>query len=370
MPSRIQWFPTGDGFFGAVLPALRAAARSIRIETYIFSSLSPGTEILDELVAAARRGVHVQVMVDFLGSYGLADEFWNPLRSAGGDFRWFNPRRFSPIRNHRKSIICDDQIAFVGGCNLAPEYTGDGITSGFREISVQIEGPMATALASSFDALFKRTAIGNRRWRLLSRLDQPPLIAAQPQGAVLSGGPGLRRSSLVVELHRDLARTGNLDILTPYFLPPIRVRLAIQKVARRGGRVRLVLPGKSDVTLSQLAAQSLYRRLFRAGIEVYEYQPQILHAKLLCFDHTAYVGSCNLDIRSLRINHELMARLDGPTAVNESRKLFESVLQESQRITPQELSIRRTVFTRVKESWSHFLLATVDPYITYWLTKK
>ena len=370
MPNGIQWLPTGDGFFAAVLTALRAAGRSIRLETYIFSPLSPGLEIRDELVAAAKRGVRVQVMVDFVGSYGLADEFWNPLRSAGGDFRWFNPRRLSPIRNHRKSIICDDQIAFVGGCNLAPEYTGDGIRSGFREVSVRMEGLMAMALAKSFDALFKRAPVGNRGWKLLSRLDQPPPIAAPPQGSILCGGPGLRRSGLVVELHRDLARTKNLDILTPYFLPPIRVRLAIQRVARRGGRVRLVLPGKSDVALSQLAAQSLYHRLFRAGIEVYEYQPQILHAKLLCFDHAVHVGSCNLDIRSLRINHELIARLDGLKAVNQSRQLFESVLRESRRITPQILASRRTFLIRLEEFWSHFLLGTVDPYITYWLVKK
>jgi len=112
-------------------------------------------------------------------------------------------------------------------------------------------------------------------------------------------------------LRRDLAHARTVQIIAAYFLPPRRLRRLLMHVARKGGRVQLVLPGKSDVPLIRLAAHSLYQRLLRAGVEIYEYQPQILHTKLVIVDAIVYAGSSNLDTRSLNINYELLARLTG-----------------------------------------------------------
>ena len=127
-------------------------------------------------------------------------------------------------------------------------------------------------------------------------------------------------------------RLGDVRIVSAYFLPTRRVRRDLMRVVRRGGRVQLLLAGKSDVPVSQLAARSLYYRLLKAGVEIYEYQPQILHAKLVLADGIIYVGSSNLDIRSLNLNYELMLRFEDKTTTSEAQEIFERALKHSGRI--------------------------------------
>jgi cardiolipin synthase len=134
-------------------------------------------------------------------------------------------------------------------------------------------------------------------------------------------------------------------------------------VARSGGRVQLILAGKSDVVLSQLAARSLYRRLLRAGIEIYEYQPQILHAKLIIIDDIVYAGSANLDHRSLNINYELMIRFKGSDMAQRAKQVFERNLQHSKQITREEWRKSRNLWARLKQRWAYFFLVRIDPYI-------
>jgi cardiolipin synthase len=167
-------------------------------------------------------------------------------------------------------------------------------------------------------------------------------------------------------LHKDLAHARQVQIMTPYFLPPWRLRHDLLAVARRGGKVQVMLPGKSDVPLSKLAAQSMYRRLLHGGIQIYEYQPQILHAKLLIIDDTVYVGSANLDPRSLHINYEIMVRLDNKNLAAEARKLFADSLAHTLQVTEAEWHQTRTFWTRLKQRWAHFLLSRMDPIFAHW----
>jgi len=134
-------------------------------------------------------------------------------------------------------------------------------------------------------------------------------------------------------------------------------------VVRRGGRVQLILAGKSDVLLSQLAARSLYQRLLRAGVEIYEYQPQILHAKLIVVDQVVYVGSANLDARSLHINYELLMRLPDRQLAAEARKIFAADLQHCRSIERVAWRKSRTFWNKLKERWAYFLFARVDTYV-------
>jgi cardiolipin synthase len=135
------------------------------------------------------------------------------------------------------------------------------------------------------------------------------------------------------------------------------------RVVRRGGRVQLILAGQTDVQLSKLAAQSLYRRLLRVGVEIYEYQPQILHAKLFIVDDAVYTGSSNLDTRSLQINYELMIRLAGGEIVRQAREIFADTLRHCRRITREEWRRSRTFWQRMKQRWAYFLLDRIDPYL-------
>jgi cardiolipin synthase A/B len=133
---------------------------------------------------------------------------------------------------------------------------------------------------------------------------------------------------------------------------------------KRGGRVQLILAGKSDVAVSQLAGRSLYQRMLRAGVEIYEYQPQVLHAKLFIVGDVGYAGSANLDFRSLKLNYELMVRFDSAEMVAQAGGIFDAMLARSQRIERGAWKKSRSLWTRWKERWAHILLARIDPYLS------
>ena len=223
----------------------------------------------------------------------------------------FNPialRRLT-IRNHRKLLVCDERVAFIGGFNISPEYEGDGVNDGWCDVGLKIEGPLAAELASSFDDMFERAEFRHKRFMRWRKFNAKKTVVLPPE-RILFSGPGRGRSPFKQSLRRDLAAAKDVRIIVAYFLPTWRLRRDLLRVARRGGRVQLILAGKSDVPLAMLAARSLYRRFLARNVEIYEYQPQILHAKLIIVDGAVYTGSSNLDTRSLRINYELMIRFD------------------------------------------------------------
>ena len=127
--------------------------------------------------------------------------------------------------------------------------------------------------------------------------------------------------------------------------------------------MRLLLAGKSDVLVSQLAARSLYRRLLRAGVEIYEYQPQILHTKLFMSDNAVYVGSANFDVRSFNLNYELMLRFEDKAVAADAREIFERLLKNSRRIERAEWKKSQTLWQRIHQRWAHFLVARVDSFV-------
>ena len=183
-------------------------------------------------------------------------------------------------------------------------------------------------------------------------------------GDILSGRPGLGRNVIKQALAADFANARRVQIIAAYFLPTWPMRRALARVVRRGGQVQLLLAGKSDVPMAQLASHRLYQSLLRAGLEIHEYQPQILHAKLIVIDDIIYAGSANFDIRSLNINYELLVRLPHETLAKEARATFARDLKHSQRIDPATWRKSRSFWRRVRERWAYFMFAHVDPYIS------
>src|ERR1700679_1705613 len=157
----LKWHCTGQEIFPSMLSAITAAQTSVQLEVYHYSDGKLGRQFLEVLMAAAERGVKVRVLVDAVGSWVLPGDFFNPLGAAGAEVRRFNPLhlwRFG-VRNHRKLLVCDDSVIFLGGFNLADEYDGDGVTRGWCDLGVQIEDPaLAQKLTVSFDGLFKLAA--------------------------------------------------------------------------------------------------------------------------------------------------------------------------------------------------------------------
>lgn len=357
-----QWLRTGDEVFPAMLAAIDSARSSVCLEIYIFAPGPLGERFREALVRAQRRGAQVQVLIDAFGSMGLPDGFWAPLRAVGGEARWFNPvglMRFW-FRNHRKLLVCDGQVAVVGGFNIAPEYAGDGVRSGWRDLGLRLEGPLAATLAGSFQEMFARAGFRHKLFTLLRRFEVAQ-SAVWPPEQIFFSEPGRGRNPIKLALRGDLARARDVRIMVGYFLPTWRLRRDLARIARRGGRVQLILAGKSDVRLSQLAAQSLYRRFLKDGVEIYEYQPQILHAKLIIVDDIVYVGSSNLDQRSLRINYEMMIRFQKREMAEEARGIFAGDLKHCRQIELGEWRRSRTLWQRLKRRVAYWLLVRIDP---------
>lgn len=350
--------------------AIAGAAESVRLETYIFSLGLPAEQFCVALVAARRRGVRVQVLVDALGSGDLPDDYLAPVVEAGGEFRRFNPLALNRLayRDHRKMLVCDNRVAIIGGFNIAPEYAGDGVNRGWRDLGLHVTGPLAAELAESFDVMFAKADFTHRRLqRLLRTRDQ---IASGQNWRLLLSGPGRRHGEIKRSLTRDLAAARSVQIVSAYFLPTWRLRRALLRVARRGGRVQLLLAGKSDVRLSQLASRRLYQSFLRAGVEVFEYEPQVLHAKMAILDDVVYVGSSNFDTRSLQINYELMGRVTDHPLAEEARLLFDAMKQHSRRIDPVAWGQSRTFWNKLMERWAYFVLARLDLLVARWQLKR
>lgn len=344
-----------------MLTAIDAARRSVRLETYIFTSSPLGDTFRDALVRACGRDVRVQVLVDAFGSVELPDAYWDPLRRAGGAVRWFNPLSFRrpTFRDHRKLLVCDEHVAFVGGFNIAGEFEGDGVQRGWRDVGLEVEGALALELTASFDMMFERADDEHVPFTRFRRSTARVEVVC-PEGELLLSGPGRGRNAIKRAVLGDLKTARRVRIVAAYFLPTGRLRWALTRVVRRGGRVQLILPGRSDIALSQMAARSFYRGLLEAGVEIHEYQPQVLHSKLVLIDEAVYVGSSNLDARSLHINYELMVRLTQPEIMTEAVELLDDHLRHSRRIEPQDWERQRTWWDRLRGRWARFLLARLD----------
>jgi len=352
-----RWLRTGREVFPAMLMAIGAAQRSIQLETYIYTDGQLGCLFLDALLAAARRGVRVRVLVDAVGSWFLPDDFFVPLVAAGGEVRRFNPLhlwRFG-VRDHRKLLVCDESIIFIGGFNIADEYDGDGITRGWCDLGVRLEHPiLAGQLAVAFEELFALADFHRKPLLRLRAFKHKRKSRPNSTGKLLLSQPGRGASPFQAALYHDLAKAREVRIISAYFLPTRRVRRDLLRVVRRGGRVQLLLAGKSDVPVSQMAARSLYHRLLKAGVEIYEYQPQILHAKMILCDGIAYVGSSNLDIRSLNLNYELMLRFEDKAVAMEAHDIFEQALKHSRRIEFHQWGKIQNYWQRWKNHWRIF----------------
>ena len=358
-----HWLRTGDEAFAQMLTAIDAAQKAVRLEMYIYTASPLGEQFRQGLIRARQRGAQVRVLIDALGSLNLPESFWEPLLAVGGEFKWFNPLKLQRLvyRDHRKILVCDHTVAFIGGLNIAPEYQGDGVTKGWRDLAVSITGTLVEELAFCFDTQF---ALADFKHKRFARLRRPMSrgILRTPEGELLLGSPGVGASPIKRALVKDLAAAKSVKIISAYFLPTWRIRRELMRIAREGGQVQLILAGKSDVPLSQLASQRLYRILLRSGVEIYEYQPQILHTKLFIIDHIVYAGSANLDPRSLSINYELLVRF--PKRLDyEAQAIFAGDLTHCRKIDGATWRKSRTLWRKLKERWAYFIIARLDPYL-------
>jgi cardiolipin synthase len=284
---------------------------------------------------------------------------------AGGEVSFFNPLSLSRIalRNHRKLLVCDNKVAFVSGFNISAHETGDGITHGWRDLGLRLSGPVVHDLTSSFERIFRVAHFRHsslprlrlRRPRFLNRTQDD-----SPIPSLLASGPGGLENTIKLILQRDLQHARSIRIISAYFLPTRRIRKILIHASRQGWDVKIITAGKTDVAIARYAGRALYRRLLKAGVAIYEYNTQILHTKLIVADNTVYVGSANLDTRSLSINYELLVRIRDGHLAQEARDIFRDYLPHCQKIDPATWGQSRGWWEKLLERLSHFLLARLD----------
>ena len=349
-----------------MLAAIAAAQKSVRMETYIYTDEDIGRRFRAALVDAGRRGVRVKLLVDAVGGSDLKENYFKELDDLEHcHMKWFNRPSLATwsFRDHRKVLIIDESITFVGGCNIAEDYHGDGITHGWRDGGVRVDGPVAVQMEAEFNAMWDRSQL--RQWTAQAKTaikPKPKDKNTAPPSRVrpLFVSPGFGQSPLRDAVRIDLKKARDVTITSAYFLPSRNLRKQLGSAAGRGARIRLLLGGKSDVKLMQLATRSIYTRLLDAKIEVYEYNPQILHAKVLILDDVVYIGSSNLDPRSLRINFEVMLRIEDAALAQVARATFEDDLTRSTPVS-HEAEWSRGWWTKLKQKCANWILARVDP---------
>jgi cardiolipin synthase A/B len=301
----------GEQTFGEIFEVIRNAKKYLCVNFYIVKNDQLGTRFQQALIERAKAGVKVYFLFDEIGSHKLPRHYLLEMKEAGIECQSFGVNRFwwsrlqLNFRNHRKIVVSDGEVAFVGGLNVGDEYIGRNQRFGeWRDTHLKMSGPVVQAVQMVFleDWYWASNSVLNLHWD-----NQPE--AADQVAAIIPTGPADFADSwqLLVAEAANSARK-KLWIASPYFVPDEGVLTALQAAAIRGIEIRILIPEKADQLLVWLSAFSFYEQAIPFGVKIFRYQPGFLHQKVLLVDHRlAAVGTANLDNRSFRLNFEIMA---------------------------------------------------------------
>lgn len=331
----LEIFSDGASKFNALKRDLRSASNYINIQYYIFEDDQIGSEIADILIAKVRKGVKVRVIYDHVGSFHVNSTFFKRLRAAGVEAFPFFKVAFIPLaskvnwRNHRKMVVIDGRVGYIGGMNIADRYIDGGKKFElWRDCHLRVSGPAVAALHYSFA----------RDWNFMGRelLDDFPVpTPAGDVGAqLITGGPMSQWNSMSQFFLQAISSASRrIWIQTPYFLPPEYLIKALQNAALSGVDVRIMMPRRSDSLLLGLASRSYFTELLKSGVKIYLFESGMLHSKLIIIDDDlSTVGSANFDFRSFEHNFEGNLIIYSPEVNSRLQKVFLSDKADSTRI--------------------------------------
>ena len=311
--NNIQLLINGEQTFAYIFKAIKDAKHSILVQFYIVSDGKLGRELQKALIEKAKQGIKVYFLYDEIGSSNLRNKFLAPMESAGIECSRFNPRKFIRrlqlnFRNHRKLVVIDGETCFIGGHNVGDEYLGLDPSTGFwRDTHIQINGPATLAAQLSFveDWYWAQQKILDLKWQAHSSEQNTKAL-------IIPSGPADTTETMSLSfVQLILSAKKRVWIATPYFIPDLAVMSALQLATLKGLDVRILLPEKNDNAIIALAMKSYVSELSQLGISFLQYQQGFMHQKVMLIDdNLSYIGSANLDNRSLRINFELNALIE------------------------------------------------------------
>ncbi|TAL87150.1 MAG: cardiolipin synthase ClsB [Candidimonas sp.] len=383
--NQLDLLQNGEQYFPALFQAIDAAQTSIHLETYIFNLDRTGLRVLDHLQQACARGVKVRAVIDGFGSQAHAQAIGDRFVAMGAQHRIYRPEpqgwaRFLPNprrlrRLHRKVTVIDGRVAFVGGINILDDFEGipnDGLSPRPRfDFVVRMRGPLVSDVISAQNRLwlrmswrrrddwegFSRRLAQWRKWRLGRR--------AEPMTGIESGliatlvlRDNVRYRQTIENVYVQAIRSAKTRIViaNAYFFPGRRLRQSLEDAAARGVRVCLLLQGRSEYPMQYRAGRFMYGKLLDDGIEVYEYQPSYLHAKVAAIDALATVGSSNLDPFSLLLAREANVFVDDADFASRLVGALDEVMHnDARRVTSADLQ-KRSFLGRWFDAVSYFML--------------
>ena len=329
----------GEQIFPAMLEAIRSARRTITFETYIYWSGEIGQQFADALSERARAGVKVHVVVDWVGSIKMEGDLLTQMERSGVEVKHYRPLKWYNLgrlnnRTHRKLLVVDGKVGFTGGVGIADQWSGHAQDPDhWRDLHFRLEGPAV----AQFQAAFNDNWIKTTGEVLNGDGYFPPL---QPTGNMdahlfIASPAGGSESMHLMYLMAIAAAEHSIDLQAAYFVPDALIMKALVAARHRGVRIRVLLPGKHiDSETVRLASKAHWGELLLAGVEIHEYQPTMMHNKLLIVDGLMVsVGSTNFDVRSFRLNDEASLNVYDATFAARMTEVFDQDLKSAVRYT-------------------------------------
>lgn len=388
---RLRLLQGGTEFFPALIAAVNASTRDVRVETFIFDFAGAGLEVAQALERAAARGVAVYLLIDGIGTPGLPPEWVQRLDRAGVQWHRFSPLGpaglLNPVRwrrLHRKLCVVDQSIAFCGGINFVDDLRAPGqpdLEVPRYDFAVQVQGPIVGDIWQNMAHLWKRLEMtrelrqgqfkaAGRTWQQLPDVETRTTVAldcSAPDGlhagvhAALLLRDNLRNRASIERAYRQAIGSARREIIiaNAYFLPGRRLRKALQHARSRGVRVQLLLQGRYDNFMQFHASRPVMAGLLADGTEIYEYNASLLHAKVAVVDgEWATVGSSNLDPLSLLLAREAnVVWSDAALADDLRQRLVQAIAQQSTPLNASRLS-QRSLRHRVLDRLAFALMRT------------
>jgi len=362
--NRIETLVNGDRIFPAMLGAIRNAKKTITFETFVYWQGQIGQQFADALCERARTGVRVHVLLDWGGSQQMPGSILRQLEEAPIQLERYHPLHWYHLarlnnRTHRKLLICDGRVGFTGGVGIAQEWTGDAQDRDhWRDTHFKVEGPVVAQMQAAFLDNWMKT-----RREVLHGPDYFPVLdpVGPSDAQMFKSSPGGGSESMhLMYLLAITAAERSIRMSSAYFVPDTMSRDAMMAAARRGVKVQIIVPGRyNDTAVVRFASRALWGPLLRAGVELYEYQPTMFHAKSLVVDEQwVAVGSANFDPRSFSLNDEANLCVFDEDFARVQSALFETDLANSKRVTlrrwrrrplPEQLIDRMATWLRSPE---------------------
>jgi cardiolipin synthase len=358
LATRVRLLWKGRESFQTIFDAIQSAEQFICLQFYIFKKDETGIALSELLRRKSREGVKVYLLYDHFGSFGTPRSFWKEMNLEGVQIRASHPFKWkAPFhyvhRDHRKLIVIDSRKAFTGGLNIANEYSGFHLrrrSRGWRDTGIIVEGPIVRDLFDTFEKswktwggkkiVFRRS--NDAAWGKLTKTGIPALPI------FVYSGRGRKNMRKLLYYSIDQSQTCIL-LTTAYFIPSRRLLQKLEEAVRRGVKVRLLVPGKSDVPVASYAGRAFFSRLLKGGIEIYTYLGEMLHAKTYLFDNRwSVIGSTNLDYQSLMYNDEGNIGILDSAFASKMAGVFEEDLRKSVKID-QETWPQRPLLEKMME---------------------